>query len=81
MEWEKNCSWVDDRLLNAVLLGWAPLREGIRERTRVEPRESFGMGENEDSRPSKGVLFPYFLPFVPFLYSMDNFAQVVAGFF
>ncbi len=41
-----------------------PLREGIRGRTRVEPRESFGLGQNEDSRPSKIVLTPYFLPFV-----------------
>ncbi len=45
-------------------LGWGSLRQGIRERTRVEPRESFGLGRNEDSRPSKGVLFPYFLAFV-----------------
>ncbi len=46
--------------------GWGihHLREGIRERTQVEPRESFGIGENEDSRPSKVVLFPYFLPSV-----------------
>ncbi len=66
MEWEKNCSWVDDRLLNVVLLRQS-LREGIRERTRVEPRESFGLAVNEDSRPSKGVLFPYFLSFVPCL--------------
>ncbi len=40
-----------------------PLRQGIRERTRVEPRESTGLGCNVDSRPSKIVLFPYFLAF------------------
>ncbi len=30
----------------------------------MEPRESFGLGRNEDSRPSKGFLFPYFFPSV-----------------
>jgi hypothetical protein len=41
------------------------LRQGIRERTRVEPRESTDEGDNVDSRPSKVVLFPYFLASVP----------------
>lgn len=31
----------------------------------VEPRESTDEGWNVDSRPSKGVLSPYFLPCVP----------------
>ncbi len=48
-----------------IVGGGTPLGQGIRERTRMEPRESTGLGRNVDSRPSKVVLFPYFLALAP----------------
>ncbi len=40
------------RAKDKLVLEQTPLREGIRGRPQVEPRESFGLGENEDSRSS-----------------------------
>ncbi len=46
-----------------VFAGTTPARNKVTD--SVEPRESFGLGQNEDSRPSKIVLPPYFLACVP----------------
>ncbi len=58
-----------------MILTWCGLGDGVLYTTpgrnkgtdSVEPRESTDLEYNVDSRPSKVVLFPYFLPFVPCL--------------